>query len=229
MIRDMAGIRGRLSWTVFEHTETGLLYIEKLLQKFFANIITKEEKDKEYQAILDDRSLSKIKVFGESCSYKQLVSRGFFNQLRWMLGFNHNIITNQGDALIADQMSQTPTQTKVDNTNGYITVGTGWTGVTPKTNEAVNTPATGSPTQAMEATYPKQKGAFGAADDNVTQYRTIFAAGELNATGIDEAGLGNNATEASGDNLSYGEITPTVDVTVADTLQVDWEHTYLGA
>ena len=229
MIRDMAGIRGRLSWKVFEHTEIGLLYLKRLKQKFVGDLITKEVRDYELQIILDDGSLSKIKACGESCTHEQLVSKGFFNQLRWMLGFNHNIITNQGDALIADQMSQTPTQTKVDNTNGYITVGTGWTGVSPKTNEAVNTPATGSPTQAMEATYPKQKGAFGAADDNVTQYRTIFAAGELNATGIDEAGLGNNATEASGDNLSYGEITPTVDVTVADTLQVDWEHTYLGA
>ena len=146
---------------------------------------------------------------------------------RLMQGVNHNIVTNQGDALIADIMSETPARTKVDNSNGYIAVGTGWTGTTPKTNEAVNTP-TGSP-KGMEATYPKQKGAFGATDDNVTQYRSLFGAGDLTATGIDEAGLGNNATEASGDNLAYAQISPSVDVAVTDTLQVDWELTFLGA
>ena len=146
---------------------------------------------------------------------------------RPMQGVNHNIVTNQGDALIADLMSQTQARTKVDNTNGFIAVGTGWTGTTPKTNEAVNTP-TGSP-DGMESGYPQLKGAFGAADDNVTQYRAIFAAGTLTATGIDEAGLGNNATEASGDNLAYAQISPSVDVAVTDTLQVDWELTFLGA
>ncbi len=227
MISDMTGVRGRIIWRVFEHTETGLLCLKKLKQMFLDGIITKEGRDKQRQIILDDRSLSTIKVYGESCSLKQLVSKGFFNQIRWMLGFNHNIITNQGDALIADNMSETPTQTKVDNTNGHIAVGTGWTGASPKTNEVVNTP-TGSP-EIMDATYPKQKGAFGGADDNVVQYRATFEAGDLNISGIDEAGLGNHATEATGDNLSYGEITPAVNVTTADTLQVDWEHTYLGA
>jgi len=156
----------------------------------------------------------KVSVFDKDGNLKQYVE-------------NHNIVTNQGDALIADLMAETPAKTKVDNSNGYITVGTGWTGTTPKTNEAVNTP-TGSP-QGMEATYPKLKGAFGAADDNVVQYRAIFTAGSLNTTGIDEAGLGNNAVETSGDNLAYAQITPAVNVTTLDTLQIDWELTILGA
>ena len=140
---------------------------------------------------------------------------------------NHNIVTSEGDALVADLMSETPARTKLDNSSGKIVLGTGWTGSTPKANAYVNS-ATGSP-QAMEATYPKLKGTFGNTDDNVVQYRAIFEAGDLNDTGIDEAGLGNNAAEASGDNLAYAQITPTVDVTTSDTLQVDWEITLLGA
>lgn len=146
---------------------------------------------------------------------------------RLMMMENHNIVTDQGDALIADLMSETPTQTKVDNTNGHITVGTGWTGTTPKSNETVNTP-TDSP-EVMDATYPKNTGAFGAANDNKVEYRATFEAGDLDATDIDEAGLGNHATEATGDNLAYGQITPSVTVGLSDTLQVDWELTILGA
>ncbi len=227
MIRDKAGARGKIAWRVFEHTPLGLLALKNNKNNYVNGFISKEVHDRIRQEILEDSRFSKIKQHGESCTHKQLVSRGLFNQLRWMLGFNHNIVTNQGDALIADNMSETPAQTKVDNTNGHITVGTGWTGTTPKTNEAVNTP-TDSP-EVMDATYPKQKGAFGAANDNITQYRATFEAGDLNASGIDEAGLGNHATEASGDNLAYGEISPAVNVTTADTLQVDWEITYTGA
>lgn len=150
-----------------------------------------------------------------------------FQVLRYEMGVNHNIVTDQGDALVADLMQQSPSQTKVDNTNGHIAVGTGWTGTIPKQNEVVNTP-TGSP-EVMDATYPVTEGTFGNADDNVTQYRATFEAGDLNITGIDEAGLGNNVVEASGDNLAYGNITPAVDVSSSDTLQVDWELTFLGA
>ena len=76
----------------------------------------------------------------------------------------------------------------------------------------------------MDATYPKQKGAFLSADDGVLQFRSTFEAGDLNVTGIDEALIGNGT-----DTLAYAQITPTVDVTTADTLQVDWELTFLGA
>jgi hypothetical protein len=144
-----------------------------------------------------------------------------------MISEVHNIVTDEGDALVADIMSNTPARTKVDNSNGYIQVGTGWTGTSPKTNQVLNA-ATGSP-KGMEATYPKQKGAFGAANDNVTQYRVIFTAGLLNASGINEAIIFNNVTPASADSLAYGQITPSVNVTTVDTLQIDWELTYLGA
>ncbi len=226
MIRDIAGLKGRISWTVFEHTPFGLHKLMHLKERFLNGEITRELHGKLRRIILDDPKCSGIKQCGESISRKRLLGKGVINQMRWALGFNHNIVTNEGDALVADLMSDSPARTKVDNTNGYVTVGTGWTGTTPKTNTAVNTP-TGSP-EGMEATYPKVKGAFGAADDNVTQYRVIFEAGDLNAT-VDEAGLGNNAVEASGDNQAYGNVTPDAVVGLSDTLQVDWEITPLGA
>lgn len=144
---------------------------------------------------------------------------------RPMIVVNHNIVTDEGDALIADLMAHTPAKTKVDNTNGFIAVGTGYTGASNKTATDVLTP-TGS-REAMDATYPKVKGAFGAANDNVTQYRSTFEAGDLNVTGIDEVALMNAST--SGDCLAYAQITPAIDVTSADTLQIDWELTFLGA
>lgn len=156
---------------------------------------------------------------------------GLSGKLKWAVidrngeviekGENHNIVTNEGDALIADLLSDTPARTKIDNTNGRISVGTGFTSAT-KSSDALTTP-TGSP-EAMDAGYPQTKGAFGAADDNVVVYRATFEAGDLNASGIDEALLGNGT-----DTLAYAEINPSVNVSVNDTLQIQWEITFLGS
>jgi hypothetical protein len=167
--------------------------------------------------------LSRFPLFVQELAEKLL---GIPVSGRPMISENHNIVTDEGDALVADHMSETDARTLVDNANGYISVGTGFTSES-KSADACLTPV-GSP-DAMEATYPKLKGAWAAANDNVVQYRAIFAAGLLNDTGIDEAGLGNNVSEAAGDNLAYAEITPAVNVTTADTLQVDWELTFTGS
>jgi hypothetical protein len=143
---------------------------------------------------------------------------------RPMVSEIHNIVTDQGDALIADLMSETPARTKVDNTNGYIEVGTAYSATGAKAQTGCHT-ATGS-RHGMEATYPKQKGSFGAANDNVVQYRAIWAAGTLEAT-INEASMHNAST--SGDCLSYGQVSPAAAVQLTDTLQIDWELTFLGA
>jgi hypothetical protein len=135
-------------------------------------------------------------------------------------GENHNIVTDQGDALIADLLAETPARTKVDNANGVIAVGTGF--VSEGKSSSMQT-QTGTP-EAMDAGYPQVSGAFGAADDNVVLYRATFEAGDLNDTGIDEAELGNGT-----DVLAYAQINPAVDVTSADTLQIDWEITLLGS
>lgn len=158
--------------------------------------------------------------------HPQTVLDKLLKRHRPMMGVNHNIVTNEGDALIADLMAKTPARTKVDGTNGYIEVGTGYT-AEAKTVTSCVTP-TGSP-ELMDSTYPKIKGSFGAADDNVTQYRATFEAGDLNATGIDEAALINGATATSADCLAYAQINPAVNVGASDTLQVDWELTFTGS
>lgn len=134
---------------------------------------------------------------------------------------NHNIVTNEGDAMVADLMQETPERTKVDNSNGVIGVGTGFSAET-KTVDALVT-QTGSD-EAMDATYPQTKGAWAAADDNVIVYVSTFEAGDLNDTGIDEALIGNGT-----DTLAYAEISPAVNVTAADTLEVTWEITFTGS
>ncbi len=159
---------------------------------------------------------------GEVKRYPQtLVDKLLGREGRLMISENHNIVTDEGDALIVDMLVTTGTRTAVDNANGKIGVGTGFVTELKSTDALVT--QTGSD-EEMDATYPKQKGAFAATDDNVVQYRATFEAGDLNDTGIDEALLGNGT-----DTLAYAEITPTVNVATSDTLQVDWELTFLGA
>lgn len=138
----------------------------------------------------------------------------------------HNIVTNEGDALIADLLAETPVRTKVDGTTGYIEVGTGYVGG-GKSQASCVTP-TGSP-ELMDAGYPQTKGAWAAANDNVSVYKATFEAGDLNASGIDEAALINGSVAASADALAYAEISPSVNVGAADTLAITWELSLLGS
>lgn len=155
---------------------------------------------------------------------------GIRGKVRWVVrdntgnikaeGENHNIVTNQGDALIADLLAETPARTKVNNANGVIAVGTGF--VSEGKSSSMQT-QTGSP-EGMDTGYPQLKGSFGGSDDNVVQYRATFEAGDLDDTGIDEAELGNGT-----DVLAYAQISPAVNVGSSDTLQIDWELTILGS
>jgi hypothetical protein len=138
-----------------------------------------------------------------------------------MVSVGHNIVTNEGDALIADLHQNTTERTKLDTANAVIGVGTGFS-TEAKTVDALVT-QTGSD-EAMDTGYPQTKGAWAAADDNVIQYVSTFEAGDLNATGIDEALLGNGT-----DTMAYAQISPAVDVTTADTLEVTWEITFTGS
>jgi hypothetical protein len=138
---------------------------------------------------------------------------------------HHNIVTREGDALIADALMASPAKTKVSSSAGYIQVGTGWTGNGTKTNTRCNT-ATGS-MKALDTGYPTLKAAWGSTGDTTLTYRATFAAGTLNANGINEACLLNgNATGAI--SLAYAQVTPAVNVTTSDTLQILWEITILG-
>jgi len=144
---------------------------------------------------------------------------------RYMVQEFHNIVTREGDALIADGLLASPTKTKVTSSNGYIQVGTGWTGNSTKTNTRCNTPS-GS-MKAIDANYPVLTAAWGNVGDTTLTYRATFAAGSLNANGINEACL-LNGNDGSANCLAYGQLSPSVNVTSADTLQVLWEITILG-
>ena len=156
--------------------------------------------------------------------------RGWFGRLfrlrgRLMVFRHHNIVTREGDALIADALLAAPVKTKVSSTSGYIQVGTGWTGNSTKANTRCNT-ATGSMKQ-LDGGYPALKAAWGSTGDTTVTYRATFAAGALNANGVNEACL-LNGNGSGACCLAYAQINPSVNVTASDTLQVLWEITLLG-
>ena len=170
-----------------------------------------------------------IKVF--DCNGKlKLRSPGLLRRILGLQGQpmetrHHNIVTREGDALIADALLPAPTKTKVSSASGYIQIGTGWTGNSTKTNTRCNTP-TGS-MKALDANYPVLTAAWGNTGDTTLSYRATFSAGSLNASGINEACL-LNGNGVGANCLAYAQITPAVNVTASDTLQVLWEITILG-
>jgi len=170
-----------------------------------------------------------IQVFDKNGKLKRrspgLLRRLLGLQGQFMVQEFHNIVTREGDALIADALLASPTRTKVTSSNGYIQIGTGWTGNGTKTNTRCNTP-TGS-MKALDANYPALTAAWGNTGDTTLSYRATFAAGTLNANGINEACL-LNGNGGGANCLAYAQINPSVNVTASDTLQVLWEITILG-
>jgi hypothetical protein len=175
------------------------------------------------------RGVVTVQVFDENGKLKRrnpgLVRRLLGLQGKFMVQEYHNIVTREGDALIADALLENPAKAKVTSAAGYIQVGTGWTGNSTKNNTRCNT-ATGA-MKALDANYPALKGAWGNNGDTTVTYRATFAAGLLNANGINEACL-LNGNGSSANCLAYAQITPSVNVTAADTLQILWEITILG-
>jgi hypothetical protein len=157
-------------------------------------------------------------------------SPGWFGRLLRLRGRpceqrHHNIVTREGDALIADALLASPNKGKVTSASGYIQVGTGWTGNSTKTNTRCNT-ATGS-MKLLDSGYPALKAAWGSTGDTTITYRATFAAGSLAANGINEACL-LNGNSGTANCLAYAQINPAVNVTSSDTLQILWEITILG-
>lgn len=191
------------------------MFREKSLMRGRVKLTVKDESGN-----LKKRVTWNVKVF--LVVFVCLIHREFQNakdMFKYEMAINHNIVTDHGDALIVDMLVTTGTKTAVDNTNGKMGIGTGYVSATKSVTALVT--QNGLDT-GMEATYPKQKGAFAATDDNVIQYRSIFTG--HTATGIDEAALGNGT-----EFLAYAEVTPVVNLVPADTLQVDWEITMLGS
>jgi hypothetical protein len=154
-----------------------------------------------------------------------LLRRLFGLQGRYMVQEIHNIVTREGDALIADALLASPTKTKVTSASGFIQVGTGWTGNSTKTNTRCNTP-TGN-MMALDANFPALNTAWGNSGDNILTYRATFSTGTLNANGINEACL-VNGNDSEANCLAYAQISPSVNVTASDTVQIVWEITILG-
>jgi len=170
-----------------------------------------------------------IQVFDQHGKLKRR-SPGFLRRLfglrgQFMVQEFHNIVTREGDALIADALLASPVKTKVTSSSGYIQVGTGWTGNSTKSNTRCNTP-TGT-MKALDGGYPALNAAWGNTGDTTVTYRATFAAGALAANGINEACL-LNGNGSTANCLAYAQITPSVNVTASDTLQVLWEITILG-
>ena len=175
------------------------------------------------------RGLVTVRVLDKDGNVKRRVP-GWFGRLlklrgRLMECRHHNIVTREGDALIADALLTSPTKTKITSSSGFIQIGTGWTGNSTKTNTRCNTP-TGS-MKALDSGYPALKAAWGNTGDTTITYRATFAAGLLNANGINEVCL-LNGNGSTANCLAYAQITPSVNVTASDTLQVLWEITILG-
>ena len=157
---------------------------------------------------------------------------GFIRRLfglpgRPMISKRHNTITRQGEALIADLLRPTPAYSKVQTGSGYMQIGTGWTGNSPKTNTRCNTPLSVNAFRALEAGFPQLGAAFGQTGDNVLIYRAFYPAGSIAASGINEACLTNGNTGAAV-SLAYAQVTPAVTVGSLDSLQLDWEITISG-
>jgi len=137
----------------------------------------------------------------------------------------HNIVTREGDALIADSMLATPTRNRVTGSTGHMQVGTGWTGSGAKVNTRCNAP-TGE-MRPLDGGFPALKAVWGNIGDNTITYRATFGAGTLNANSINEVCL-LNGSDPGADCLAYAQIAPAVNMTADDTLQVLWEITILG-
>jgi hypothetical protein len=101
---------------------------------------------------------------------------------------------------------------------GYIQVGTGWT-EGRKLNAQCNRPAGGI--QRLDGGYPNWAVPGSGREGTTVVYRATFPAGSLHARGINEVCLlDRNDTS---DCLAYAHISPAVNISFGDTLQILWE------
>ncbi len=161
-----------------------------------------------------------IKTFKKSLLRKILGLRA-----RPMKFCHHNTITKTGDAMLADLMVLNPVFNKVDE-NGCMIVGNGWTGTSVKENTTVNNVV--SDYKKLCEGFPKKEADYGSDGDNIVLYRAIFDCGDLNCDGINEAAL-LNGNDENAMCLAYAQITPAINVTESDSLQIDWAISICGS
>jgi hypothetical protein len=170
------------------------------------------------------RGMVTVRVLGKDGNVKRR-HPGWFRRLlklqgRLMVSCHHNIITRQGDALIADALLASPRKVKLTSDNGIISVGNGWNGEDIKNSNGCNYQKGAA---ALDYGYPMLKNEWGNAGDTTVIYRGTIPGKNLgNVKGLNEASLRTGAT-LSHNTLAYAEITPPLNVTADDTLQVIWE------
>jgi hypothetical protein len=140
---------------------------------------------------------------------------------------NHNIITAQGDSYIADLLSLNPARVKLSAANGFIAVGTGWTGLNTKANTWVNTQV-GIPTPLL-AGYPQIQAPWGSVGANSLVSIGVYPIGSLNANGINEAALVTAPIQGVITTcLAYSQVIPVANVTSSDSFMITWIINFLG-
>lgn len=162
-------------------------------------------------------------------SPRGIVCATVFDKDNYVVGKSiiNNVITVQGDSYIADLLSLNPARQKINGTNCYIVVGTGYTGLSNKTQTWVNTQV-GSP-QLVTTGYPQTAAVWGQTGQNQLNFAFTFAAGTLNATGINEACIVSANVQGSTTTcLAYAQIS-SLNVSLSDSLAITWSVLFVGS
>jgi hypothetical protein len=153
---------------------------------------------------------------GEIKKYQRSFWRRLFGlPAKMMFVKNHNTITVQGEKLLANWMLGVPTKPRITDATGFIQVGTGWTGNSPKQNTRCNTPF--STMQQISTGFPELT-----QTENGVVYKAVFPTGFFNTRTLNEICLLNGNTEQA-ECLAYAELNPAVPITSYDTLTIEWE------
>ncbi len=166
----------------------------------------------------------RVLVVGKDGEIKKY-PRSFWRKLlglpaKLMFVKNHNTITVQGEKLLADWMLGVPTKPRITDATGFIQVGTGWTGTSPKQNTRCNTPFTTM--QQISTEFPELTEA-----ENGVMYKAVFPADFFLTRTLNEICLLNGNTELA-ECLAYAELSPAVPITSSDTLTIEWDIAFEG-
>jgi len=158
---------------------------------------------------------------GEIKKYQRSFWRRLFGlPAKMMFVKNHNTITVQGEKLLANWMLGVPTKPRITDATGFIQVGTGWTGTSPKQNTRCNTPT--ASLKALSTGYPVIN-----ADQTGIIYKAYFDPDFFSSCTLNEICLLNGNT-AQAEALAYAQIVPAVPITSYDALTIEWEIIFQG-
>lgn len=217
MIKSKVGIKGVVELRQFAFTQEAHKLFDVLKAKYPHRGVDERE-SKGYQ-----EEYYKIEVQHKKPKFyykKSWVDKFLGNPFRPFFPVTNNLVTNLGDALIAQALIETRTETPINNANGEIGLGTNYSTAT-KTSSTLGTQVGTYAT--MDSGYPAVGGAWAASGDNIIHYYATFATGSLAAVDINEALLTNGTYGAAYTNVN----TTTVEST--DTIQIRWSWIPLGA